>query len=193
MKLMILTALLTMSSFAAHAQNAGVFIEPGITYQDTETSVDWPILNDSTGKNKGAGAMLRLGMHASEIVFIGVDARYLQTRVSDSAFNTEADATGYNYGLAAGVQMPIVGLRLLGSYVLGGELDPKEDRGVDTKLKDPKGYRLGAGFQILMLSLNLEYQDMKYEKADITGVANNLDASVTDKGWIASVTFPMEF
>lgn len=193
MKKILATMMISLVSLGAHAQSAGVFFEPGVTYQDTETRVDWPILNDSTGKNKGAGAMLRLGMHASEIIFIGVDARYGQTRLSDSAFNTEVDATGFNYGLAAGVQMPVVGLRVLGSYVLGGELDPKSDQGVDFKLKEPKGYRLGAGFQILMLSLNLEYQDLKYEKADITGVANNVDATMTDKGWIASVTFPMEF
>jgi hypothetical protein len=194
MSALIIAVGLVGGGIQARAADGGFFLEPGVTYEAGDMRIDYPILSDSTGTNKGLGVMARLGLHASETIFLGADLRYAQTRVTDSAFNTEAEATGYNYGAMIGLQMPVVGLRLLAGYVLGGELDPKSDKGVDVKYKDPKGYRVGAGMHVLAISLNLEYQDLKYEKSDIVGIANNTDSvQAYNKAWILSATFPMEF
>lgn len=167
----------------------GFYWEPMITYQTGKATLDLGALGDANSNVKGFGAGLRLGMHASEIIFVAADARY--SRLDFEGTNANA----WNLGPVVGVQMPNYGLRVWGTYVLAGEADRDKDGDTDVTFKKPNGWRLGAGIHVLSFSLNAEYQDLKYSEA--TGkagpLATTIDTDARDKSWIASVSFPMEF
>lgn len=189
-------------SFAAQAENlkpGGLFIEPMLTYQKADTKQNWSQtfggLKDATGHMDGLGLGMRLGGHVSEIVFLGADLRYSMLKMESSDVG-KADAYGYNYGAVLGAQMPWYGLRLWGTYVIGGAFDPKKtDKGADVKLDDQRGYRLGAGIKLASVSLNIEYEDTSYSKASVQDAGGfsllNKDFDTTQKAWIASVSFPI--
>jgi len=186
-------AIIAMLMGAPAVSSAALFFEPGITYQSHDISVS-SALGDSSGKNTGLGVDLRLGTHFSDILFVGLDGRYAMTRMEDSSANTTVDAKNMDLAPFIGVQMPIVGLRLWASYVLWGEIDPDAAGGFDAKFAKASGYRLGAGFHLLMVSLNLEYQDLKYDDASSStplGTVNFNDA--TAKGITLGVSFPLSF
>jgi hypothetical protein len=177
----------------------GLFLEPMATYQDLKADIEYPntFLNDSSGKVKGVGLGLRLGGHVVDTIFLAADIRYSEPKYEDSNF--KADAKSSNYGVTLGMQMPIVGLRIWGTYVADGMLDPKEDGRVDLKFTKAQGHRVGAGFHVAMLSLNLEYQSLKYGSTELEklGPFANINAqdniSLTESGLIASVSFPISF
>lgn len=177
----------------------GLFVEPMATYQDLKSDIEYPntFLNDSSGKAKGVGLGLRLGGHVIDTIFLAADLRYSEPKYEDS--NYKADAKASNYGVTLGMQMPIVGLRIWGTYVADGILDPQEDSGFNLKFTKAQGYRLGAGFHVVILSLNLEYQNIKYGSTELEklGPFNNINAqdniSLTESGLIASVSFPLSF
>lgn len=186
-------------SSQAQAQGSGLFVEPAITYERGETKVNYPSpFSDSTGSSNGLGIGARLGFHIMEIVFVGVDGRYSMPQFKDSAVNYDATATASNWGPVVGVQTPIVGLRVWGSYILGGELNPEASAGTDVKFDKAHGYRVGAGFRLAIVSVNLEYQNLKYDQVTLEqlGVFNpgttlngtNLSSST----WLASVSMPFE-
>lgn len=200
-----LLVLVTMTGFAQAQETtttdnakAGVIIEPGITYQTQDTKVDYGApLGDSTGKNNGLGLSLRLGMHINEMFFAGVDGRYAMTRFEDSAANETIDSKSFDVAPVIGFQMPDIGLRFWGSYVVTGSIDPdaitSTTPDVDAKLSEANGFRVGAGFHLYSVSLNLEYQDLKYNKVelDAAGFTFNPD-SATSKGLVLGVSFPIE-
>lgn len=173
--------------------NAAFFFEPGVTYQSHDIKVSSG-LGDSSGTNKGLGVGLRLGTHFSDILFAGVDARYAMTKYEDDSANFSADAKNMDLSPFIGVQMPIVGLRFWAAYTLWGQIDPDSSGGVDPKLEKANGLRLGAGFHFLMVSLNLEYQDLKYDDVSAsTGLGTVNFDSATSKGLSLGVSFPMSF
>lgn len=184
-------------SSAAFAES-GFFAEPMLTYQNQEVDITYPntFLNDSSGESKGAGLGLRLGGHVLDTLFLAADLRYAEPKYKDSNFS--ADAKASNYGVTLGMQMPIVGLRIWGTYVIDGMLDPKEANNVDLKFKEAKGHRVGAGFHVAMFSVNLEYQNLKYDATELEklGPFTNIDADnirLKESGMIASVSFPISF
>lgn len=134
-----------------------------------------------------------------DVFILGLDLRYSMPQFKDSSVTYDEKAISTNLGPVVVFQMPIVGLRVWGSYILSGELNPEASGNFDVKFQDATGYRVGAGFRILMLSLNLEYQQNKYDKANLEQLGpftpgttfNNV--SLENKTWIASVSFPMEF
>ena len=192
MKKLILTfGILATALVATPEAFAGFYVEPGITYESGDNTMDWPLVSDSTGKSKGLGFNVKLGYHANDVFFVGLDGSYSQPKF-DSSAGYEADATSMTYGLVLGAQMPIVGLRLWGGYILGGELDPKENNGFDAKFSDARGPKLGVGFKVLMVSLNLEYMDLEYQKSSVetSGVSVDLN-NLKNKVGIVSVSFPL--
>ncbi len=156
-------------------------------------------LSNSSGELDGLGLGLRVGFHVSEIVFLGADVRYTKSQFTDSSVSYDSESTGTNWGPVVGVQMPIVGLRVWGSYILGSELDPEKDGSFDVKFTKGTGYRLGAGFRLTAISLNLEYQQIKYDSATLQQLGpfsstNGFDGvDLESQLWIASVSFPFEF
>lgn len=197
-RLLVIAALVLAPALATASEKGGLFIEPGVTYQLLDTTVNWGSpLNDSTGKNNGLGLSARLGFHINEAFFAGIDGRYAFTKFEDSAFDTQSDAKSYNLAPVVGIQMPNVGLRIWGAYVLMAEVDPdkvtKTAIDYDPKLAKGTGYRIGAGFHVAMVSLNLEYQDLKYDDVSAaTSLGTVSPNSATSKGFIAGVSFPFE-
>ncbi|MBC7420060.1 MAG: outer membrane beta-barrel protein [Bdellovibrio sp.] len=198
---LMLITILGFSSFAATTALAagGLFVEPMLTYERGDSTLEYPapFLN-STGTISGVGLGARVGAHVNEVIFLALDARYAKPNFKNSSNNLDASSASYNYGPAVGVQTPLIGLRVWGSYVLGGELDPEESNNVDLKFTQAQGYRVGVGFQIIMLSLNLEYQDLKYgstkvEKVGPFAASASDNINLKNKSYILSVSFPLEF
>ena len=177
---------------------SGFYVEPGITYEMGEHTVDWPLLSDSTGKTQGLGLLLRGGFHINETFFAGLDGRYSVPTFKDSSVNYDANSKSMNYGPFVGVQMPDYGLRLWGTYVMGGYLDPEASGSLDVKVEEPKGLRVGAGYHIQSFSVNLEYEDLTYGKSILEQAGSFTPGTTFDsvtlknKTWILSATFPIE-
>lgn len=196
---------LTLSSIIACAalptwanEDGGLFVEPGITYQRQESDIDNPTpFADSTAKVEGLGLMGRAGFHVSEALFIAGDFRYSFPRYKDSATNYNMNASQYDLGPTFGLQMPNLGFRVWGTYIPYAELDPQGTSNLNYWFRDGKGYRVGVGFRVAMVSLNLEYENIKYgqtefENASIFSGANADSLQFDGKSWIASVSFPLE-
>lgn len=181
------------------AQASGPFIEPGLTFEEGKGKMDLPSpFGAESATIRGVGGLLRAGAHVTNMIFFGVDGRYSRPRVRNDNFNSQADL--YNWGGLLGVQMPTpMALRLWGTYIFDGGLDPENDRDFDIKYTRAHGYRLGAGIKLLLVSFNLEYQDIEYDKAMIQS-RGPLSANTTlndihprNQSYILSVSLPLFF
>jgi hypothetical protein len=198
MKISFVTLLMAFAhqANAEELSKAGLFVEPMVTYQTGDTKLDYPAPLDSSEEHvKGLGLGVRLGFHVWESVFLGVDARYSMPRYESSALDEAADAKAYNGGITLGAQTPVAGLRVWGTYLLTGELDPEGIGQVDVKYKDLKGYRIGAGLYIGVVSLNLEYENSKYDTTEFEKLGpisgDTDDITGDNKYYILSVSFPV--
>ena len=187
------------NSANAQTSDGGLFVEPGVTYQMYDSSIDYPApFSNSSGEVKGFGLMGRVGFHINEAFFVAGDARYSMPNFEDSTNSLDAEAQQFDWGVTAGVQMPNLGLRVWGTYLIGSELDPEASNGFDYKFTNGTGYRIGAGFRVSIVSLNLEYQKIDYDKTTVqqlgpfTGSTNTDNIKFDGTGWVASVSFPLE-
>lgn len=190
--------LLASASFVqAKVEKGGLFIEPFITYENSDYEIDYPDpVGKSTGDYLGAGLGARLGFHVLESLFIGMDGRYSKYSLSDNGADYESDATGYTYGTVVGLQLPTtVSIRVWWNWVLNGVVDPEKDNGIDLRFEDASGHRAGIGFMIGNVSLNAEYQDITYGRTRIeeaggifSGTSNS--SELENKGYVFSVSFP---
>ncbi len=179
----------------------GFFIEPMISMVRDESSIktsQLPIITDDTsGTSEGYGLGLKLGGHISEIVLLGVDARYTKQRMKDSFYNA-ADTDAYNWGPTIGVQTPLYGIRVLGTYVVGGESNPAAGvQGLDLKFKEARGTRVGLGVHVAAVGISLEYQDLTYNSTDIESIGSLLTDQPTKvdtvtRGYGLNLSFPVE-
>lgn len=195
------TSTATSDSSSSSSNKGGLFVEPILTVGSEETSMktsELPIISDDTsGNSESLGLGARLGFHVSEAIFLGADGRFARTRFSDS-FYGDADGMMYNYGPTLGFQAPDIGLRVWGTYVLDGQYNPDAgSEGLDFNFEDAKGWRAGLGFRVAALSLNLEYQEIRYDKTDIEAVGNvqtnaASDVDLENKGAMLSLSFPIE-
>ncbi|MEK2687738.1 hypothetical protein [Bdellovibrio sp. GT3] len=174
----------------------GMFIEPMLTYQTGDVNVSYPApLNDSKEDLKGFGLGLRFGVHVWESLFLGADGRFAKPNYDSSALNGDGSSDSYDAGVTLGVQTPLYGIRVWGTYILTGGLNPEEISGVDVKFNDLKGYRIGAGIYVKSVSINLEYQDATYDSTTIENagpLSGNLDGiEGRNKSYIVSLSFPV--
>ncbi|MBN8541116.1 MAG: hypothetical protein J0L82_12065 [Deltaproteobacteria bacterium] len=200
MPLIAVSALFLGAGSIASAQEgkSGLMIEPSISYEVGYTSIGYPApFSNSTGTASGLGLGARLGFHFQEAFFLGLDARYSFPQYTDSSVNYDSGASSVNWGPVIGMQMPNMGLRVWGALILGGDLDPAGSN-FDVNFQSAKGYRVGAGFHVYSLSLNLEYQSLKYDQTKLEqlgpfnpGTTLN-GVQLENKSWIASVSFPLE-
>jgi hypothetical protein len=193
----IVASYLTLNLETAHAlDKGGLFIEPGVTYEQGDGDLDLPSpFTDSDADVNGFGLMGRFGFHISEAFFVAADGRYSKPQVKNDDY--KADAEAYNYGVTAGLQMPTtLGIRVWGTWVAGGQMDPDKDENLDLKYQDANGYRIGAGVKLSIVSLNLEYQSLTYKDAELQeigpfAVGQNLNSTeAKNDSWILSVSFP---
>jgi hypothetical protein len=176
----------------------GLFLEPMLTASQEDTSTrteSIPSSGPSSGRVDGYGVGFKLGGHLVESIFLGLDARYTRSNLDDPFFASNADI--YNVGPTIGIQTPYAGIRLLGTYVLAGEANPSAGRlGIDTRFRNPRGWRVGAGVYIRRVGLNLEYQDLTYSNADIQSFGTvPVDEAVRvnsgTRGYTLSLSFPI--
>lgn len=183
---------------ARAADVGGLFLEPGITYQGvSDADINYPApFSGTDGDIKGLGLMARLGVHVGEILFVAADGRYSHLVLKGSSVDSSGSA--YNYGLTAGAQMPVAGLRAWAGWILGGAVNPSATSGFDAKYKSGSGWRLGAGLHIVLVSVNLEYQQTTFDELEVESIGpfsagtSFSGTELKDKAWILSVTFPME-
>lgn len=188
-----------LTTMVAAKAEAGFFVEPMATYETGTGDVNFPSpINSSDSKVRGFGVGARVGGEVWNTVFAGVDARYSIPKFKDSSLNQDIKSKSWNGGPLLGIQMPTpLGLRLWGSWILAGELDPDKDKGVDEKFKSGNGFRVGGGLRVAMVSLNAEYQYIKYDETQIQEVGvftpgyttNNI--ALKNKSFILSVSIPI--
>lgn len=189
------------TSSPSRGSGGGLFIEPMITGESSDSTIktsQLPFLTDTSGKVEGAGLGLRLGGHVADVFFVAADARYSRPNFKDSSYSN-ASTAGYNYGLTVGGQTPFFGVRVWGTGVLGGEMDPAAaDNGFDVKFRDARGYRVGGGVHFAAVAVNLEYQELTYGNTQVEGLPvvggiNEVsDVDFQQKGAILSLSFPVE-
>lgn len=179
----------------------GLFFEPILQTNREQSEIktsELPVVGDDTsGTTEGYGFGAKLGFHLTEIFFVGADARYARQTFRDS-FYDQASGDLYNVGPTAGVQMPVFGLRLLGTYVAAGEFNPEAGaQNLDLRFRDARGWRYGAGLRIAAVSVNLEYQDLLYDTTEIESlgafaVSSDTAVDYSNRGYTLSLSFPLE-
>lgn len=192
--------LVSSSIYAADGDNAGgLFIEPMITWESGSGDIDLPSpLGGSSADVDGFGLGARVGFHVMESLFIGADGRYSFPNFKEKKLEMDTDAKSWNVGPVVGIQMPTTfGLRVWGGYIAAGELDPDRDNSVDVKFKSGQGFRVGAGVKLGIVSVNAEYQKIKYDKTEIESVGVFNPGSETHKtdldneSLVLSASFPI--
>jgi hypothetical protein len=180
----------------AHAD--GILFEPAVTYEMGDTSVNYPSpISSSSGTARGLGFGARVGMHIANVFLLGIDGRYSIPQFKDSSVSYDAPSVSTNWGPTLGFQMPIVGLRVWGTYIAAAELNPDKSGSLDVKFTKGTGYRVGTGFHFILVSVNLEYQQVKYDNTDLENAGpftgSFSDVKLENKTWIVSASFPLEF
>ena len=119
-------------------------------------------------------------------------------KLKDTTLNQDIKSKSWNVGPMVGLQMPTpLGLRFWGSWILAGVLDPDKDQGVDEKFKSGNGFRLGGGLRVALVSLNIEYQHIKYDETQIqeagvfTPGYSTSDIALKNNSLIVSVSIPI--
>lgn len=191
----------TTTTETTERSKVGLALEPMLIYGQETANIrtsQLPIISDdTTAGEKSAGIGLKLGGHIAGILTAGVDGRYSRTRLSDSSYG-ETEGDKYTVGPTLGVQMPVAGLRVWGTYVVAGGYDPSAGaQGFDLRFNDPRGYRMGVGFHIGAVSLNLEYEDLTFQNTEIQsfgGIGGSAATAVDfdSRGYMASLSFPIE-
>lgn len=191
--------ILSTSLVVARAEASGLFVEPMVTYETGSGDINFPApINSSDSKVKGFGVGARAGGQVWNMIFAGIDGRYSIPKLKDTSLNQDIKSKAWNAGPMVGLQMPTaLGLRFWGSWILAGELDPDKDKGVDEKFKSGNGFRLGGGLRVALVSLNVEYQHLKYDETEIqeAGVftpgytTNNI--ALKNNTFIMSVSIPI--
>ncbi len=196
--LILLTGIIVfLSLLNTNFAHAGVFVEPGVTYEKGDGELDFPDPFGGTSADvDGFGVMARVGFDFGNMLWVGADGRYSRPELDNEDY--KADATSWNYGPTAGLQMPTpLGLRVWGTWVLDGKLDPEEEDQLDVRFEKARGYRVGVGVKLAIVSVNLEYQQLKYDKAVLEEIGpfnpgtEFDDVDGTNDSWILSASFPI--
>jgi hypothetical protein len=193
--LKLLSFFLISVCFGLQAHAIGLYLEPGVFYEGGNNDVQWPSpLQSSTGTTKGFGADLKIGIHFDSVFFIAAEGSYSKVKFENSATNYSADATSTIYDGILGLQFPHFGLRGWAGYVFGGTLDPESSGSYDVKFDTPQGFKVGLGFKIAIVSINIEYMDIKYNNGHLDQpVATDFSDKLHNKVGMLSVSFPFTF
>lgn len=193
-----LLAIFSTPSFAQE-KAGGLFIEPSLTWEKGDGDINLPSpFSNSESELNGFGVGARVGFHIYESVFLGVDGRYSFLKYEENKINMDADAKAWNVGPVVGFQMPTdLGIRVWGGYIMAGEVDPDKSKEVDLRFESGSGYRVGAGIKLGLVSLNAEYQKIKYDTTKVQSVgvfdpgSNTNNIELDNESMILSVSFPL--
>jgi hypothetical protein len=106
----IVAFIMTTGICSAESQ-AGLFVEPALTYELGSTSVNYPSpFSSSDGDANGFGIGARLGFHLEEIFFLALDARFSKTTYKDTGVGYSASGVSSNWGPVIGIQTPLTAL-----------------------------------------------------------------------------------
>jgi hypothetical protein len=189
-------AILILLSCPRAFSGTGLFVEPGLSYQNVASNIDYGTgMTNSSAVNRGFGLLARGGVHVIERFFIAADARYAFLCYEDNTNNYSANASSWDIAPVVGWQMMDWGARLFVGYVLGGALDPESANNNNVKFENPNGWRIGAGIKLHEFSVNIEWQRLHYGSASMTrsGASTLEGLNYNAEGLIASFTFPIEF
>jgi hypothetical protein len=194
----VIALLAFTKSASADGKMLGFYIEPGLTYETGNWTASFPApFNNTSGTTQGFGLELKGGLHFAEIFFAGLDAMGSQPTFNNPGNSYNAPSTETSLGVIAGLQMPITGLRAWAGYLFSGTLDPQASNGTDFKFQNGTGYKLGVGFQITMISLNLEYIAMNYPQTVLQSVgpfstnATLNNTTLANSSFVFSVSVPL--
>lgn len=199
-KLFIFSTMLMAFASGVKAQDAGgLFVEPMLTWERGRGDLNLPTpFSNAETELDGFGVGARLGGHVWESVFVAVDGRYSMPSFKDNKINQDVDAKAWNVGPVVGVQMPtLFGLRVWGGWIVAGEADPEKGQNVDVRFESGSGYRVGAGIKMSVVSLNVEYQKIKYSETRFESLgpiaANDVrqDSELENDSMVLSVSFPL--
>ena len=191
-------ALIALSFFSvpAIAQDAGgLFIEPYAFYENGTGTLDFGSFGDQEGDLKGLGAGLRLGGHVGDILFLAFDGQFSKPVFTSNSGNYDFDLNSWLAGITLGVQTPVAGLRVWGSYLPLGviKLDGKGSNDANIKYKAPRIFKVGAGFYVAAISINLEYISGKYQTLEIDNaglITGDYNGNAERKSLLLSLSFP---
>lgn len=202
-KLILLSSMVMAFSSVSFAQDStnegGLFVEPMVTWERGRGDVNFPSpFNSADTELDGFGVGARFGGHVYESVFLAVDGRYSMPTFKDNKIKQDADAKSWNVGPVVGMQMPTpFGLRVWGGWIMAGGVDVDKSQNVKEEFKSGQGYRIGAGVKLAMVSLNVEYQKIKYDDTKIEEVGiftpntTRSDVELTNEAMVLSVSFPL--
>lgn len=198
-KILFLVSLITFSAGALAENDSGLFVEPMLTWERGRGDVNFPApFSSADTELDGFGVGLRFGGHVYNSIFLGVDGRYSMPTFKDNKLKMDTDAKSWNVGPVVGVQMPTaIALRVWAGWIVGGEVDPDRDQSVDAKFKSGQGYRVGAGVKLGFASLNVEYQNVKYDDTVLQEVGiftpntTRGDVELSNESMVLSVSFPV--
>lgn len=199
-KFIVLSSLLAAFTGSAYAaEGAGLFVEPMLTWERGRGDVNFPApFNSADTKIDGFGVGARVGFHVYESIFIAADGRYSMPTFKDNKLNQDVDAKAWNVGPTVGIQMPTpVGLRVWAGWIVAAELNPDKGQNVKERFESGQGYRVGAGIKLAMVSLNIEYQKIKYDNTRLEEVGVFTTNTVRDNveldndSMVLSVSFPI--
>ncbi|MCB0349473.1 MAG: hypothetical protein KDD37_11605 [Bdellovibrionales bacterium] len=189
------TLILVMLTSHSYAASGGLFVEPYATYESGTAEMNLGTDGDPDGDLEGWGAGLRLGLHAGDIFFVGLDGMYSEPDFKDDSGDSfDFDTKSWLLGPVVGLQTPFAGLRIWGAYMLAGEIElDKTDDAFNIAYKDPKIFKLGAGLRIGVVSLNLECLSGTYEKVEVKNAgpfSGTYDSELDRDSYILSLSFP---
>lgn len=175
----------------------GLFLEPSLNYEQGKGKIDFKSIAQPSGDLKGWGLGLRFGGHVSDMLFLALDGSYSQPKFTDENGNFDYDLKSWLLGVTLGAQTPVVGLRVWGSYLPLGEitLDGRGSNDTNIVYKKPQIWKVGAGFRVYMVSLNLEYMTGEYHTLEVknagTLLSGDYNGNANRNSWLASVSFPL--
>ncbi len=176
---------------------AGFYAEPAITFEKGDSTLDWPApFSTSTGSTTGLGVDLKLGFNMESIFFAGIDSSYAKPQFKNSANNYDASAISQTLGIIVGTQMPVIGLRIWGGYIFDGSLNPDQDGSIDVKFTGASGPKVGIGFKLFLVSINLEYMELAYKTSILEQpgiISGTFNSEYKSKTSLLSVSFPLTF
>lgn len=174
--------------FGAASAQAGIMLEPYAGYGIGT----W---KNKTANSKGdinTGAIGARVAYTFTMLWLGADG---STNVGGKLKTTSGgtgtdDLAGTNVYAVVGADLPLV--RFWGGYGLSNTMTDKSSSG-DAKLTGGTHFKLGAGLKLIpMISLNLEYMNDAYKKADVPGFGK-VDQDVDSSTFMLSASIPFNF